>query len=309
MILNFLNGLNDVRAPAHDHMDDIESIFYLCCFLFFNYHPNGKLRGKKDRARDVIKGWDSELASDALAFKSQLFNPVLIYKRAATQIVTESWGSACGALFKSLLEWVWGIQQQKAVIVETQSEKQVEVKRQKEIEAQRIKKQKEEEKEREKEEKRRRKEEKEKKKREEKALKGNGGYRKVEKVVEPEEDNPFVDKTGTGDSTQLGNEDRDAQFTDVAQAFGPIQPELEEKIALKQGLFSPLMDEKTTREHFYTAIGFFTTAIEAIKVARLQGSYPAFPGKASKRKSEKASAMNVDPPDYKYRRLQPASPA
>ncbi|TEB25617.1 hypothetical protein FA13DRAFT_1713859 [Coprinellus micaceus] len=117
-ILDFLTELNDDEArglaPAHDYLDDLESFFFVLCYLLFGFKPNGDPRPLADKARSVIKEWDNEEADLALARKNMLLGTARRQRELAAEVVGRSWGEACKTLFQEFLDWVMEIQVEKA---------------------------------------------------------------------------------------------------------------------------------------------------------------------------------------------------
>lgn len=117
-ILGFLIALNDDKsralAPAHDYLDDLETIFFVLCRLLFGFHPNGEPREETDSARSVVEGWDSNNPNHSLALKNMLLSSSCRQQQLAIDVVGESWGNACQTLFVEFLNWVVKIQAEKA---------------------------------------------------------------------------------------------------------------------------------------------------------------------------------------------------
>jgi hypothetical protein len=271
MILRFLTEAGVSEAPPHDHMDDLECVFNVLCLLFFTRRPDGKPRDKKDKARNVVRGWDSDKPEDALAFKSALFNPASGQKEAAIKLVSKSWGVACGALFKAFWEWVYSIQQQKGEILRKHIEEQ-------EIEqAMLITKPKE----------------------SEGASVAEEQGRAVERSVEDGEENDGKDGTkeqgesiatlklvgrmgmredgkdpkASGDEGEDEDEDEDEE-DGVFAVLQPNAPVPKKEVAFKKGLFAPLMENGMVADHYIKIIQFFITAIAKIQVCPVQNGPP-----------------------------------
>ncbi|TEB22643.1 hypothetical protein FA13DRAFT_1798636 [Coprinellus micaceus] len=245
MILRFLSGLGVGEAPPHDHMDDLECVFNLVCFLFFTRRPDGKPRDKKDKARNMVRGWDSDSPEDALAFKSALFNPASGQKEAAIKLVSQSWGMACGALFKAFWEWVYGIQQRKGEILRRYMEEQeieqammiTELKRR---------------------------------------MKGKNsqqnGVGEQGGCVATSRPDGEIEEGGKNSAADEDEEDGEDEVFAVLQPNAPVP---RKEVAFKKGLFAPLMENGMVADHYIRVIHFFITAIAKIQVCPAQNGPPA----------------------------------
>jgi hypothetical protein len=253
MILRFQTELSVGEAPPHDHMDDLECIFNLLCLIFFTRRPDGKPRDKKDKARNVVRGWDSDKPEDALAFKSALFNPASGQKEAAIKLVSQSWGTACGALFKAFWEWVYSIQQQKGEILrkhieEQEIEQAVMMTKPKDLEEARVA-----------------------EKEGGELERHNGEEHGRQDEVEEQEDS--IANSKLVGETEEGCKDPDADEDEEDEVFAVLQPHApvpKKKAAFKKGLFAPLMEHGMVADHYIRIIHFFMTAIAKIQVCPAQ---------------------------------------
>jgi hypothetical protein len=122
-ILESLTESNEGKlAPAHDYLDDLESFFFVLCYLLFGFMPNGTPRELTDKARSVVDDWDNGKADKALQPKLTLFH-TRTQKRFASGKISISWGTACRVLFEDFHEWVCKIREEKGRLVDEYMER------------------------------------------------------------------------------------------------------------------------------------------------------------------------------------------
>lgn len=115
--MDFSTNLTKDAAPPHDYLDDLESFFYLICFLFLLFYFDGSERPWDDEALAVVEGWDSEDPKEALLTKTVIFSSTRRQRDIAIERIADTWGEECATLFEDYLEWVKGIQEQKAQLL------------------------------------------------------------------------------------------------------------------------------------------------------------------------------------------------
>lgn len=116
-ILDFLTNLTKYAPPSHDYLDDLESFFYLICYLFLLFNFDGKERSEDDEALKVVEGWDSENPKDALAAKTMIFSSARRQRHIAVERILDTWGEECATFFEDYLDWVKDIQEEKAKLI------------------------------------------------------------------------------------------------------------------------------------------------------------------------------------------------
>jgi hypothetical protein len=121
-ILDSLTELNEGKTPpAHDYLDDLESFFFVLCYLLFMFIPDGTPREPTDKARSLMDGWDDDKADKALQPKLTLLHSRT--KRSAASRIGSSWGKACRVLFEDYHEWICNIQGKKGQLVDDYMER------------------------------------------------------------------------------------------------------------------------------------------------------------------------------------------
>ena len=124
-VLDSLRQLNEDKAPlAHNYLDDLESFFFVLCYLLFLFMPNGARRALDDKARGLMDGWDDDNADKALQPKLTLFHAST--KRSAANLIGASWGMACRVLFMEFHEWLCKVRDEKEALVDEYLEGQEE---------------------------------------------------------------------------------------------------------------------------------------------------------------------------------------
>ncbi|TEB37856.1 hypothetical protein FA13DRAFT_1867630 [Coprinellus micaceus] len=127
-ILDSLTEINESKTPpAHNYLDDLESFFFVLCYLFFKFMPNGTRRKLTDQAMNVVDDWDNDKADKALQPKLMLLTS-RTHKRSAANQISTSWGKVCRVLFEEYHEWVCKIRDEKDRLVDEYMERQEEEK-------------------------------------------------------------------------------------------------------------------------------------------------------------------------------------
>lgn len=263
MILRYLTGMSSGPAPPHDHLDDLEGIFFLTSFLMFQYKPDGTERARDDKAGMVVRGWDSENPLDSLSSKMSFFNPASGLKRNAVDILSKSWGPACATLFESYWMWVREMQIRKDHILEEtemQGLNAVSGGNQRSMMVE-----------------------------EDTDIWVEGVRNRGEVTGEFRE---YQYPQADDDEGDDKNEDVLSEEEELEACAALLSPPIvETQVPLQQGIFAPLMDSAS--EDYRTILEFFSVAISAIENSPETQGPPPVPKQAPKRKSPSSEALTA----------------
>ncbi|KAF5341254.1 hypothetical protein D9611_005960 [Ephemerocybe angulata] len=99
-------GLLSGCPPIHDHLDDLESFFYVLCHLVLLFDEPGKRNETMD---ETLAGWESDVVSDVMKAKVAVF-------RGFCPEVSDWWGEACDKLLAGFIELLWTAMVKKVVV-------------------------------------------------------------------------------------------------------------------------------------------------------------------------------------------------
>lgn len=104
------------HTPAYDYLDDIESFFYVLCYIFLVYLPDGRRLSSKDPGASLVWTWGERDTRQAFTNKRYIFgfggDTIKAY-----EVVEKNWGPICYRLFESFLEWMAERREEKIELV------------------------------------------------------------------------------------------------------------------------------------------------------------------------------------------------
>ncbi|KAJ3504903.1 hypothetical protein NMY22_g17766 [Coprinellus aureogranulatus] len=104
------------HTPEHDYLDDIESFFYVLCYIFLLHLPDGTRLSSKDDGPSLVWKWGEMDTRKAFGNKRYIFG-FGTDTLTAYGVVEKNWGTTCLALFESFLEWMADRREEKIALV------------------------------------------------------------------------------------------------------------------------------------------------------------------------------------------------
>ncbi|KAJ3514854.1 hypothetical protein NMY22_g14611 [Coprinellus aureogranulatus] len=104
------------HTPEHDYLDDIESFFYVLCYIFLLHLPDGTRLSSKDDGPSLVWKWGEMDTRKAFENKRYIFG-FGTDTLTAYGVVEKNWGTTCLALFESFLEWMADRREEKIALV------------------------------------------------------------------------------------------------------------------------------------------------------------------------------------------------
>ncbi|TEB25613.1 hypothetical protein FA13DRAFT_1777332 [Coprinellus micaceus] len=93
------------KSPAHTHIDDLESFFFLLLYILLSYRPDGTRLPSDAEGPSIAFRWGAGDPKEALRYKMLARDFGSVAGRCNT-LICGSWGPACGALVKDFRWWL-----------------------------------------------------------------------------------------------------------------------------------------------------------------------------------------------------------
>lgn len=104
------------RTPAHDYIDDLQSFFYVLCYLLLVHRPDGTRLPSDGCGPALVKAWGDDEPVLALSAKQRFIvdGPL---KSVAPGIIEETWGPVVRDMFVKFFNLIRDIMNEKDEIV------------------------------------------------------------------------------------------------------------------------------------------------------------------------------------------------
>jgi serine/threonine protein kinase len=102
--------------PDHDHLDELESFFYVLTYVLLLFRPDGSLLPSDDKGPSIVWSWGSDDPDTANMNKRDIYEAEYAHL-TALRLIQETWHPACATLFKEFRLFVIDIISDKTTIL------------------------------------------------------------------------------------------------------------------------------------------------------------------------------------------------
>ncbi|KAJ3548038.1 hypothetical protein NMY22_g1427 [Coprinellus aureogranulatus] len=104
------------RAAEHDYLADLESFFYVLCYIFLLHLPNGERLPKHSPGPSLVSSWGDEDAERAFMAKQAIFD-LGAGTMSSFQHIEANWGLTCLELYTGVRQWILRLRREKTILV------------------------------------------------------------------------------------------------------------------------------------------------------------------------------------------------